>query len=220
MLYGQHPFLWKISFQSFVRECPMSKGDNNGAIKSDALTTALTTVIGVLTPLSSEERHRTVDAAMMFLGETAKAPNRKREDAPKDDIHDDDSSDYSPSIQKWMKKSGVTAAEFDQAFHFRADGTFDVLAVPGRSKKDQTLNTYVLTGLGKFVASGDRSFDDAMARGFCEKIGCYDQANHAAHIKGNGSTFSGDKKKGFSLSNVGVTRGIAIIKELAGGAAK
>jgi hypothetical protein len=56
-----------------------------------------------------------------------------------------------------------------------------------------------------------------MARQFCERIGCYDQANHAAHIKNRGNEFTGDKNRGYSLTNPGIKKGVALIKELAGG---
>jgi hypothetical protein len=188
--------------------------------ESEATTTALMTIISVLTPLSSEERHRTVDAAMLFLGETAKVPERKREIAAERGARGGTGEDYRENIQKWMEKYSVSPEEFDQVFHFRDDGTFDIHGAPGRSKKEQMLNTYILTGLGKFLTTSERTFDDATARGFCDTIGCYDAANHAVHIKNKGPEFSGDKKKGYSLTNVGVSRGAALVKELAGGAAK
>jgi hypothetical protein len=188
--------------------------------ESEATTTALTTIISVLTPLNSEERHRTVDAAMLFLGETARLPARKREAAAEGDARGAMDGDYTEKIQKWMEKYSVSPGELDQVFHFHDDGTFDIHGAPGRSKKEQTLNTYILTGLGKFLTTSDRTFDDATARGFCETIGCYDPANHAAHLKSKGPEFSGDKKKGYSLTNAGVSRGAALAKELAGGAAK
>jgi hypothetical protein len=101
-------------------------------------------------------------------------------------------------------------------FHFNDDGTFDIHDAPGKSKKEKTLNTYILTGVGKYLTTKTRDFDDSMARGFCESIGCYDPANHASHLKNKGSEFSGDKNKGYSLTNVGVKRGAALVKELAG----
>ena len=116
-----------------------------------------------------------------------------------------------------MKQNSVSTEELDQVFHFNSDGSFDLLNAPGKSKKQQTLNTYILTGLGKYLASGgDRGFDDATARQFCETIGCYDQANHAVHLKNRGPEFTGDKHKGWSLTNPGVKRGAALVKEVAG----
>jgi hypothetical protein len=183
-------------------------------------TTALTTIIGVLTPLNSEERQRTVNAAMLFLGEAAKTPAREREGASGNDAGGATDGDYSERVQKWMQKNGVSAVELDEVFHFNDDGTFDIHGAPGRSKKEQTINTYILTGLGRILTTGERTFDDATARGFCEKIGCYDPNNHSVYIKNKGPEFSGDKKKGYSLTNPGATRGAALVKELASGAAK
>ncbi|MGY8662463.1 hypothetical protein Q3C01_08855 [Bradyrhizobium sp. UFLA05-109] len=186
-----------------------------------AATKALTSIIDALTPLSSEERHRTVNAAMMFLGETV-APKRKLAaggDAA-EEYYDDADGDHPAHRSKWMKQNSVSAEELDQVFHFGSDGAFDLLNAPGRSKKEQTLNTYILTGLGKYLSSsGDRTFDDATARQFCETIGCYDQANHAAHLKNRGPEFTGDKNKGYALTNPGVKRGAVLVKEVAGASA-
>lgn len=190
---------------------------------ADPTTKALTTIIDALTPLSSEERHRTVGAAMIFLGETVAAPQRKNAEAGKtgDKPSDDDDTDgqYSPFILKWMKQHSVSAEELDQVFHFGPENSFDLLHAPGKSKKEQTLNTYILTGLGHYLAStGDRSFDDATARAFCERIGCYDQANHAAHLKSRGPEFTGEKSRGYGLTNPGIRRGAALVKEVSNSA--
>jgi hypothetical protein len=178
---------------------------------------ALTSIIDALTPLSPEERHRTVGAAMMFLGETV-APKRKtaEPDAAVDDDGDADGH-YSSYITKWMRQHGILAEELDQVFHFKPDSSFDLLNAPGKSKKEQTLNTYTLTGLGHYLATGsDRNFDDATARAFCERIGCYDQANHAAHLKNRGPEFTGEKRRGYELTNPGIKRGTALVKEVSG----
>jgi hypothetical protein len=186
-----------------------------------AASKALTAIIAELTPLSSEERHRTINAAMMFLGETTAS---KRKPAAGGDMaeehHDDDAgadSHHSAHRSKWMKQNGISAEGLDHVFHFNSDGSFDLLNAPGKWKKEQTLNTYILTGLGRFLASGtDRSFDDATARQFCEKIGCYDQANHATHLKNRGTEFTGDKNKGYIITNHGMKRAAALVKEVVG----
>ena len=113
--------------------------------------------------------------------------------------------------------TNLSGEELDQVFHFYSNGTFDLLNVPGKSKREQTLNTYVLTGLGWYLASqGKRDFNDSMAREFCEQIGCYDQANHAAHLKSRGNEFTGDKIRGYTITNPGMKKGVALIKEAAG----
>lgn len=182
----------------------------------------LTAIIKLLEPLPSAQRQRTVAAAMMFLGEAALQRPRHEASATNTDTDTDNNDDdggtgYAPQIAKWMKQNDVSAEELDQVFHFNQDGTFDLLHAPGKSKREQTLNTYTLTGLGKYLAANDRSFDDATARSFCETIGCFDAGNHATILKNKGGEFSGDKTKGYSLTNVGIKRGAVLVKEVAGG---
>jgi hypothetical protein len=180
---------------------------------------ALTQMIKILTPLKPEDRRRTVAAAMLFLGEPAEpisvggtpAGREKMTAAGADD------GSYPAGASRWMEQYDVSPEELDRVFHFKGDGTFEIHDVPGKSKKEQTLNTYILTGVGKALVSNDRTFDDAMARGFCERIGCYDKANHATHLKNyKGGEFSGDKSRGYSLTNIGLKRGAALVKEMAG----
>lgn len=178
-------------------------------------TNALTTIIKALTPLKPDERHRTVDAAMLFLGEATKTSSRERKVGPSGADRDTGDGEYPAAVTKWMQQHSISSEELDQVFHFK-DDSFDIHGAPGRSKREQTLNTYVLTGLGAFLTTGDRKFADATARGFCETTGCFDAPNHAKYLKDKGAEFSGDKSKGYSLSNVGVRRGATLVKELAG----
>jgi hypothetical protein len=73
-------------------------------------TSALTKIIEALKPLDSEERHRTVDAAMMFLGETVEtAPSMRKAGATG---AGKSAPDGSPAaVNKWMKQYGVSADE-------------------------------------------------------------------------------------------------------------
>lgn len=179
----------------------------------------LTAIIKLLEPLPSAQRQRTVAAAMMFLGEAPlQKPRQEKSGGSSADNNDDDGGegDYSPQITKWMKQNEVSAEELDRVFHFDGDGTFDLLHAPGKSKKEQTVNTYVLTGLGKYLTANDRAFDDATARANCEKMGCFDKSNHATHIK-NQPEFTGDRSKGYSITNPGIKRGAALVKEVASG---
>lgn len=175
------------------------------------MTAALTTIIEALKPLNSVERHRTVEAAMVFLGETWKAASTQ----PRVGVIGNSKGPRTrSSLDKWMEKNSVSTEELDRVFYFIGDGSFDIRDVPGKSKRERTLNTYTLTGVGKFLATGKRTFDDAMARGFCGKLRCYDKANHSVYLKTKTSEFSGDKKTGYSLTNAGLKRGAALVKEL------
>lgn len=175
---------------------------------------ALMTIIKTLTPLSSEERRRAVDAALVYLGETGRPEtldSRSREAVTETGDND---GGYPATAVKWMRQNAISSERLDKVFHFQDDG-FDIHDVPGKSKRERTLNAYILTGVGTYLAKGDKAFDDSLARGFCETIGCYDPANHAKYIKEKGAEFSGDKKKGYTLTNVGIRRGAELVRELA-----
>jgi hypothetical protein len=179
---------------------------------------ALMTIIKVLTPLKSEVRRRTVDAAMTYLGEVTKAAPTETKAGAAGARERAGDENYPAAASKWMERHGISDEELDQVFHFNKDGSFAIHDAPGRSKKEKTLNAYILTGLGKYLTTNDKAFDDAPARAFCEDIACYDPANHAVHLKHKHPEFSGDKKKGYTLTNVGVKRGAELVKELAGAA--
>ncbi len=180
----------------------------------DNATTALNAIITALTPLKSEERQRIVGAAMLFLGE--KAVELEQKGKPED--NGGDGGVYSANARKWMKQNNVTAEELEHVFLIKEDKTFDIHDVPGTSKKVRTLNTYILTGLGRFLAADEKTFADTTARQICEDIGCYDSANHSAYIGKKGSNFSGDKSKGWTITPGGLKTGAALVKELAAAA--
>jgi hypothetical protein len=180
-------------------------------------TTALTTLIKILTPLSTDDRHRIVDSAMVFLGEKVKGkPTESTFDALGAGNNVSDNEEYPIAVRKWMQQYSVLPDEFDKVFHLKDDG-FDIHGAPGKSRKEKTLNTYILTGAGMFLTTGDRKFNDALARGFCETIGCFDSPNHAKYLKEKGAEFSGDKGKGYTLTKVGEKRGAELVKEQAAG---
>lgn len=179
---------------------------------------ALLGLVRMLKPLSSEERHRAVSAAMTYLGETY-APNRQDGDVGRDGsgggTAGPDLSTYPKAVGKWMNQNGITSDELDQVVQFNGDGTFAIHDVPGKTKKEQTLNVYIMAGVCTFLSTGERVFDDATARRFCEDVGCLDKANHAAILSGHGPEFSGDKNKGYNLSNIGLKKGAVLVKEFA-----
>ena len=110
----------------------------------------------------------------------------------------------SAKAQAWMKQNDVSAEQLEHVFHFGPDGTVELIGtLPGRSRREQTLAAYVLSGLGNFLISGDGSFDDETARGRCETAGCFDAGNHAKFLKDKGNEFTGDKRKGWSLTSPG-----------------
>ena len=173
---------------------------------------AMTKVVEVLSPLSSEDRARVIGAALALLGDAQSKVAVPKPSEP--ELHDAELGTLPPRARSWMSQHGVSAVELQQIFHV-ADGEVEVIAtVPGRNKKDQTYNAYVLTGLSQLLATGAPAFTDKAARALCEASGCYDSANHATHMKDKGNEFTGSKDKGWTLTAPGLKRAADLIKEL------
>src|SRR5260370_33962209 len=112
---------------------------------------ATTNLVEVLKPLPSEDRIRAVRAAMILLGEVqsgvtlraASEEDTKEEDGELGTLH--------PRGRAWMKQNGISTAQQQQVFHM-SKGKAEVIAgVPGKSKKEQTYNAYILVGLGQIL---------------------------------------------------------------------
>jgi hypothetical protein len=167
-------------------------------------------LVGLLGPLASDDRARLIKAALILLGE--QAPNTSNINP---DANSADASGYAPKTQIWMRKHGITAEQLSHVFHIR-DGYAEVIAgaIPGGSKKVQTLNAYILTGIGRLLTTGEPAFDDKSARALCESAGCYDQPNHSRALGDKGDKLSGTKEKGWILTAPGLKHGADLIKEL------
>jgi hypothetical protein len=175
---------------------------------------AMMKIVEILEPLPSEERVRVTHAAMVLLGE-AQSSKPLSGGVGAETTTTENLETLSPRARVWMKQNNVTSEELEQVFHMK-DGAAEVIAahIPGKNKKEQTYNAYVLTGIAQLLATGDPSFQDKSARGLCERSGCYDSANHSAHIRDKGNEFTGTKDKGWTLTAPGLKRGAEIIKEL------
>jgi hypothetical protein len=149
---------------------------------------------------------------MVLLGETQSAVT-KIQDTNAEEVGL--ISNTPPRAKAWMKQTSVTAEELEQVFHTSEDQTEVIAAhIPGRNKKEQTYNAYVLTGVAQLLSTGSPTFQDKTARALCESSGCYDYANHAKYLKNRGNEFTGTKDKGWTLTAPGLKRGAEIIKEL------
>jgi hypothetical protein len=84
---------------------------------------------------------------------------------------------------------------------------------PGKNAKLQTINTYVLTGIGKLLETGVPKFDDKAARDNCKSLGCFNTANHVVYMKKKGNVLSGSKTKGWTVTGPGLKVGAELIKQ-------
>jgi hypothetical protein len=179
------------------------------------------TVIGVvpklvqlLEPLSPDERQRAISAAMIIFGQ---APLRQTLNLEKEIGEEtyDVGVGISAKAASWMKKNGLTRDQIDHVFSIEPE-SIDVIAakMPETGKRKQTVQAYVLCGVGSFLRNGDPTFADQGARAFCAKVGCYDGPNHSTYTSAFGNLVTGSKDSGWKLTNPGLSAGALIIKQL------
>jgi hypothetical protein len=177
-------------------------------------TEAMVKIVGILTPLVSEERQRVIKAALTLLGETFSSPQKAQVN---EEAEEKDTDIGLPArANSWAKQNGLTMQELEQVFHFDG-GNVEFIAseVPGKNLKDKAHNAYVICGVQNFLTDGTSNFDDKTARKLCETQGFYNQANHAVYLKSIGNVVTGSKDKGWVLTSPGLKKAASIIKELA-----
>jgi len=165
--------------------------------------------VDLLDPLSPEDRQKVVSAGLTLLGEPQVAKAQGGQSSR-------DDSGLPSKAQIWAKQNNVGEDALNQVFHI-ANGAAEVIAsdVPGKSKKEQVFNCYLLTGIAALVSTGDTSFDDQSARTLCQSAGCYDKTNHATYMKDKSNDLAGNKDRGWSLTNPGLKSGAALVKQIA-----
>jgi hypothetical protein len=185
-------------------------------MEKNALIDEMTKVVQILTPLSSEDRARLISAAFAILGD--EVPNVVSKNVAlkvgADAEGSDPLGDLPVRARAWMKQANISAAELQEVFHLSEGSAEMITAVPGKNKKEQTYNAYILTGVGQLLLTGNATFSDKAARALCESSGCYDNANHSASIRDRGNEFTGSKEKGWTLTAPGLKRAAEIVKEL------
>lgn len=182
----------------------------------NSLAEATTKLVAILSPLGSEERIRVVQASLMLLGETSSFMNQSSgsQGAGQQDGNDEEATPaMSQQGKVWMKRNNVTMEQLEHCLHFDG-GKVEPIALPGSATKnvDKVISTYLITGLASFLASGEASFSDQTARGFCEHFGCYDGGNHSKNMKGLGNRITGSKSAGWKLTAPGMTAALALVR--------
>jgi len=106
----------------------------------------------------------------------------------------------------------------DEVFHITEDGVECIAgAMPGATKKEQTVNCYILTGLRAFIQNDSADFSDADAVSLCKQMGCYDRNNHTANRRSTGNRMSGERKSGFSLPAPGLRAAAELVRQIVQG---
>jgi hypothetical protein len=181
------------------------------ADSANSAVDAVSKLIKVLQPLTPEDRQRAITATMVLLGQTNAPPVALK--APIDVMGSGDG--ISGKALAWMSKNSISRDQLDHIFTVEPEA-IDVIAsrMPGSSKRQQTVQAFVICGLKAFIRSGDPAFTDKDARELCQKVGCYDTANHSNYMKAFGNLIAGSKDGGWKLTNPGLSEAVKIVKEL------
>lgn len=170
-------------------------------------------VIEILEPLDAETRQRALAAVQAYFGDRV---GSAKVDSRLEDVGHGAPMAVSAKALHWMKQNGLSSEDLEKVYHVTSDGAeFIAGTVPGKSKKEQTFNAYILLGIAKYLISGEPNIDDKEARELCVSLACYDPANHATNFKDRGNDFAGTKERGWTLTAPGLRTGANLIKELA-----
>jgi hypothetical protein len=178
------------------------------------IASTTTDLFKLLEPLEPELRKRAIKAALTMLGDDAAVTEAKPKGGGAADDVGEDIGDLNTKTRTWMRQNNLTAEQLSHSFQ----GT-EIIAhqIPGANKQEQTLNTYILTGVAQLVQTGEPRFSDDVARQACEQHGCYDANNHSRTInKKRGNAFSGSVKTGWQLTTPGLKTGSDLVKAITG----
>ena len=110
-------------------------------------------------------------------------------------------------------------SQIEQIFHIDSGGV-ELLSAVGQGKRQQTINTYLLTGVAELLRSGKAEFTDEVARSKCTGLGCYDLPNHNKALREFGNRITGSKKAGWKLTAPGLAEAVKLITGSAVGESK
>ena len=172
----------------------------------------------VLTP---DEQKRAIAGLLAIRGETALQIGASKSDSPpfngggefnKNAPHEQ-VGDVSSVGRNWIKKNNLTQAQIEEVFHVEKGKVTLILGAGiGKSKREHTINSYLLTGAAMMLETGSSDFADDIARQNCITIGCYDAPNHSKYLKEFGNKITGSKSGGWKLTAPGLTTAASLLK--------
>lgn len=169
------------------------------------------TIYNLLAPHDSEIRVRVMQSAMTLLGETSvRAPTATRDAAVPLGGFDD--LKLGLKAQKWIQRHSITREMLEEVFHLTADGV-DIIAstVPGASKREMTINCYLLCGARGLLKDDQSNLDESEAISVCKRLTAYDKNNHSTNRQAVGNKMSGSRPT-FTLTGPGETAAAELIK--------
>lgn len=184
--------------------------------KETNLAAVVEQVYKVMSPLDADQRARVIKSVSALFGDFVP-------DAGKQSQHGTGASEqrlsdqrWKPQVAGWMKRNGIEERHLEQIFHVEGEQVSIIAdVVPGESKREQTVNCYVLEGVRAYIETGSSKFSDEAADELCKRLGCRDKTNHATNRSSAGNKLTGDKRTGFTLVAPGLNYGATLIKSMA-----
>jgi hypothetical protein len=170
-------------------------------------------IYNILFPFESEVRQRVIQSALTLLGETLLAPVG-RSAALQSTVIGFDDVKVGPKAMKWLQKHALTREMLDEIYHF-TDGAVEIIAssVPGASKREMTVNCYLLSGIRGLLKDDAPSLDETETIAICKRLTAYDKNNHTANRQFVGNKMSGNKPT-FTLTGPGETIAAELIRQM------
>lgn len=171
---------------------------------------AAVALFDILEPFEPDARKRLLSGVIGLLGDPPSS-FAQSEQEPEIELS------VGPSARRWLSHNNLTETQIEQVYFF-SDGRVDLIAdrVPGQTKKERTVNVYLLIGVRTLLQSEAAVIDDAEAVAFCKRIGAYDKNNHTANRNALGNRATGSRTAGFTLTTPGLDAAATSIKILAG----
>ncbi len=191
----------------------------------ESTTKALMSIVEVLEPLEPTERRRCINAAMVLLGEDHEHITiGSQKSAKRPGVADDDGTDMESSgifgekASRWMVQHKISESQLHNVFHING-GNVELIAdsVPGRSRRDKTINCYLLVGIRGLLRTDEPRFADKDAIEYCQVTHSYDKNNHTTFRQALSNRVSGDRQSGFTLTVPGLRDAALLIKEMTSG---
>jgi hypothetical protein len=187
---------------------------------SNKIANATTKLVALLEPLDSDERRKSIDAALVILGDTPRGDSPRTSDYDHRNPRGGDRDGWPThsKLRTWMKQNSISSDQLAELFHLEG-GKATVIAssVSGAKGGEKTRNAYLLQGLAGLIETGEPAFADDAARELCRTLGCYDKNNHSNYMRAIGNRVTGSKSAGWKLTIPGLVAAAVIVKATAGG---
>jgi hypothetical protein len=151
---------------------------------------------------------------MTLLGEGSVQPAKPLADAQPLGVGGFDDLTLGPKASKWIQRHAITREMLDEVFHLTGDG-IEIIAssIPGTSKREMTVNCYLLCGTRGLLKDDVPSIDESEAISVCKRLTAYDKNNHTTNRSGVGNKMSGNRPT-FTLTGPGEAAAADLIKQM------